>query len=383
MDILNLIFLLIIFWVIYRYIYQNKNKNKNDRNHIVKDFYKISGYNPKLNSKQNISNFANKIGNGIETTFGYKISISKSNEPFTQRGPYKSDDEIYDRNEYGKLKYHSKVDNHGNRTCIKMDSIYGENGMDTSLYPKDTVYDKLVDIFTKKKNKYHGCSDLPGMEAYDEKMEDWERDIKMTFKLISIPLYIFNRESLPSTRYYQETDKDNTLLPLAQAATDILNEKANKTSIITDIRNIEVLTTEDQKQYTFDLYLNYPTVGKDNMPIFKNIKVKTILLRRRLLKDDIFAPNRYDSTKFVIKYMELIDSTNINTIPKIKKNEQDYYSFNKLMTESGDFTSDQYIDEEMIRNRKKHEHEMDFRNITIEDDNYLNDYMIPEKNCGI
>ena len=39
------------------------------------------------------------------------------------------------------------------------------------------------------------------------------------------------------------------------------------------------------------------------------------------------------------------------------------------------------VDNVMINTRKRHEHEMDFRNIIIEDDNYLNDYMKPDKYC--
>jgi hypothetical protein len=203
----------------------------------------------------------------------------------------------------------------------------------------------------------------------------------MTFKLVATPNMIFNRESIPVTRYFQEMDEDNTLLPLAQSAVDILNEKSNKTSVITDIKDIEVLTTEDQKQYTFYLFLNYPTINDKNVPVFKNIQVKVVLIRRRLLKDDIFAPNRYDTTKFVVKSMELVDHVDVETVPKIKKGDKNYYSFRKLMTETGEFTDDKYIDKEMIKNRRKHEHEMDFRNIIIEDDNYLNDYMNPNKLC--
>lgn len=268
---------------------------------------------------------------------------------------------------------------------IQMSSIY--NNIDTSLYPKDTSYDKLVDIFTTQENKYYNCDQADNIGRFGktdgkgDMLENWQRELNMVFRLISVPLYVFNRESIPVTRYFTETDKDNTLAPLAQSVVDVLNEKLNKTTIITDIRNIEVLTTEDQKQYTFILFLNYPTINKENYPVFKNIKVKVVLIRRRLIKDDIFAPNRYDTTKFAIKKMRLVDSKNIATIPKIKKGEENYYSFKKLMTESGKFTNSKYIDDEMIRNRKKHEHEMDFRNIIIEDDNYLNDYMVPEKYC--
>ena len=282
----------------------------------------------------------------IEKLFGYNMNGNKKKQFFT---PYK------------------KINN-------KTDSIYGENGMDTSLYQKDTIYDKLVDIFTKKENQYNDCTN-------NAELEDWQREINMTFKLITTHNIIFNRDSIPVIRYFQEIDKDNTLLPIAQSAIDIFNEKANKTSIITDIKNIETLETEDQIQYTFDLFLNYPTIDKNNVPIFKNIRVKVILIKRRLIQDDIFAPNRYDTTKFLIKHMELINHKEIDTKPEIKKGEKDYYSFKKLMTETGEFTDDKYIDKEMIRNRKKHEHEMDFRNIIIEDDNYLNNYMNPDKLC--
>ena len=168
----------------------------------------------------------------------------------------------------------------------------------------------------------------------------------------------------------------------ASSISDVFNEKLNKTCIITDLQNIEILETEEQKQYTFNAFLNYRTQDKENYPTIKNIQVNIVAIRRRLLKDDIFAPNRYDTTKFVIKEMRLIDSVKTpHVVETVNKYEQDYYSFKKLMTEPGDFTNDDDIDNEMIRNRKKHEHEMDFRNIIIEDDNYLNDYMVPEKVC--
>lgn len=317
----------------------------------------------------------NSINSIIETIFGYSTP-NKETEHFA---PFKQNN-ITDT--LSNIKYHTKVNNDGDRENVKMDNIFGENGMDTSLYQKDTIYDKLVDIFTTKEDQYQNCAKSDPMpNVRNTELEDWERDIKMTFKLVSVPNMIFNRESIPVTRHFQKTDEDNTLLPLAQSAVDILNEKSNKTSIITDIKDIEVLTTEDQKQYTFYLFLNYPTVNDYNVPVFKNIKVKVVLVRRRLLKDDIFAPNRYDTTKFVVKSMELLNYTNVDTIPQIKKGENDYYSFKKLMTETGEFTDDKYIDKEMIRNRIKHEHEMDFRNIIIEDDNYLNDYMNPNKLC--
>ena len=168
----------------------------------------------------------------IEKLFGYNMNGNKKKQFFT---PYK------------------KINN-------KTDSIYGENGMDTSLYQKDTIYDKLVDIFTKKENQYNDCTN-------NAELEDWQREINMTFKLITTHNIIFNRDSIPVIRYFQEIDKDNTLLPIAQSAIDIFNEKANKTSIITDIKNIETLETEDQIQYTFDLFLNYPTIDKNNVPL--------------------------------------------------------------------------------------------------------------------
>lgn len=318
----------------------------------------------------NIKKIKEQSNSLIQKIFNYKIK----NENFAK---FNKDDNILDYNIYPKINLNEKVDKNGIRNNIKLDSIYSEDGMDTSLYPTNTIYDKLVDIFTQKENKYYQC-------PTDKKnLEDWERDLNMTLKLIQVPLIVFNRESIPTTRHFQKTDTDNTMLPLAQSAIDILNEKANKTSQITDIQDIEVLTTEEQKQYTFNVFINYPTVDNRNYPVFKNLKLKVVLVRRRLIKDDIFAPNAYDSTKFVIKSMVLIDSKDIETIPNINKGDYDYYSFKNLMTNPGEILSDEYIDKEMLRNRRKHEHEMDFRNIIIEDDNYLNDYMVPEKNCGI
>jgi len=47
----------------------------------------------------------------------------------------------------------------------------------------------------------------------------------------------------------------------------------------------------------------------------------------------------------------------------------------------GGITSNEYIEDVMIQNIKKHDAEVDFRNINLEDDNYLNNYMHPETNC--
>lgn len=254
-------------------------------------------------------------------------------------------------------------------------SIY-ENPLVNNSYDTDTIYDKLVDVFSKQENKFYNCE-----QAYVETQENYIKELNMVFKLVTVPLIVFNREVKPVTRDFLKTDENNKLLPIAQSAIDVFNEKLNKTCIITDIQDIEILTSEEQKQFTFFIYINYPTVNKDNYPIIKNLKIKMVLIRRRLIKDDIFAPNKYDTSKFVIKEMKLIDSTNIKNNFKIQDTLDKYYDYDQLMRETGEFTNENLIDSEMLRNRKKHEHEMDFRNIMIEDDNYLNDYMIPHKAC--
>lgn len=254
-------------------------------------------------------------------------------------------------------------------------SIY-ENPLVNNSYDTDTIYDKLVDVFSKQENKFYNCE-----QAYVETQENYIKELNMVFKLVAVPLIVFNREVKPVTRDFLKTDENNKLLPIAQSAIDVFNEKLNKTCIITDIQDIEILTSEEQKQFTFFIYINYPTVNKDNYPIIKNLKIKMVLIRRRLIKDDIFAPNKYDTSKFVIKEMKLIDSTNIKNNFKIQDTFDKYYDYDQLMRETGEFTNENLIDTEMLRNRKKHEHEMDFRNIMIEDDNYLNDYMIPHKAC--
>jgi hypothetical protein len=256
---------------------------------------------------------------------------------------------------------------------INTDSIY--NNINTTLYPKDTSYDKLIDSFQNKKSNYKNCKN-----EKNDKNQIWLSELKLNLSLISNKNAIFNRENLPVSITTRDTDTDNTLLPIAQAVVDIINEKVNLTSILTDIKNIEYLTTEDQQQNSFHLYINYPILNKINNPIFKNIQIKVVLIKRRIIQDEIFAPNMYDSTKFQIKSLEYINHNNINVKTNIN-NPNNYYSFQKLMTENGEMTNDEYINKEMIKTRKKHEHEMDFRNILIEDNNYLNDYMIPKNIC--
>lgn len=332
---LNLIFIIITAWILYNFFWDT-------------------------NDAQNLYT---KIDSILQNFLNYKI---------------KSDKEKFSSNNSNNVT--NLKTNNSNQQNIKLDNIYGETGIDTSLYQKDTIYDKLVNIFNTKEKQFHDCDQAEPNLRFNQ-LEDWEKNLSMSIKLITTPLIVFNRESLPVVRQFKKIDSDNTLLPIAQSTVDILNEKTNKTSIITDIKDIEILTTEDQIQYTFYLFLNYPTINNKNIPIVKNIKIKVVLVKRRILKDDIFAPNRYDSSKFAITSMKLINYADINTIPKIKKGDHDYYSFKKLMTEKGEFTDEKYIDDEMIRNRRKHEHEMDFRNIIIEDDNYLNDYMNPDKIC--
>ena len=256
---------------------------------------------------------------------------------------------------------------------INTDNIF--NNIDTTLYPRDTVYDKLIDIFQNNNSKYTNCPN-------ENKVKDkkWISELKEHLKLISNNNVLFNRERLSVSISYKDKDSDNTLLPIAQSVVDIINERVNLTSILTDIKDIEYLTTEDQQQNTFNIFINYPIVNKINNPFFKNVQIKVVLVKRRLLQDEIFAPNMYDSTKFQIKSLEIINIIDVDVKTGVD-NPNDYYSFKKLMTENGEMTSRDYLNKEMIKTRKKHEHEMDFRNIIIEDDNYLNDYMIPAQIC--
>ena len=274
---------------------------------------------------------------------------------------------IYNLNKTETKEQYKKIKND-----IKTENIF--NHIDTTLYPKDTVYDKLIDIFQNNAT-YTNCPNENKVK--DEK---WIIELKNNLKLISNKNVLFNREKLPVSITYREKDTDNTLLPLAQSVVDIINERVNLTSILTDIKDIEYLTTEDQQQNTFNIFINYPVVNKINNPIFKNIQIKVILVKKRLLQDEIFAPNMYDSTKFQIKSLEIKNIIDVDVKTGVD-NPDDYYSFKKLMTENGEMTSRDYLNKEMIKTRKKHEHEMDFRNIIIEDDNYLNDYMIPAQIC--
>ena len=275
---------------------------------------------------------------------------------------------IYNLNNKETKEQYKKIKNY-----INTDNIF--NNIDTTLYPRDTVYDKLIDIFQNNNSKYTNCPN-------ENKVKDqkWISELKEHLKLISNNNVLFNRERLPVSISYKDKDSDNTLLPIAQSVVDIINERVNLTSILTDIRDIEYLTTEDQQQNTFNIFINYPVVNKINNPIFKNVQIKVVLVKRRLLQDEIFAPNMYDSTKFQIKSLEIINIIDVDVKTGVD-NPNDYYSFKKLMTENGEMTSRDYLNKEMIKTRKKHEHEMDFRNIIIEDDNYLNDYMIPAQIC--
>jgi len=275
---------------------------------------------------------------------------------------------IYNLNNKETKEQYKKIKND-----INTDNIF--NNIDTTLYPRDTVYDKLIDIFQNNNSKYTNCPN-------ENKVKDqkWIYELKEHLKLISNNNVLFNREKLPVSISYKDKDSDNSLLPIAQSVVDIINERVNLTSILTDIRDIEYLTTEDQQQNTFNIFINYPVVNKINNPIFKNVQIKVVLVKRRLLQDEIFAPNMYDSTKFQIKSLEIINIIDVDVKTGVD-NPNDYYSFKKLMTENGEMTSRDYLNKEMIKTRKKHEHEMDFRNIIIEDDNYLNDYMIPAQIC--
>jgi hypothetical protein len=275
---------------------------------------------------------------------------------------------IYNLNNKETKEQYKKIKND-----INTDNIF--NNIDTTLYPRDTVYDKLIDIFQNNNSKYTNCPN-------ENKVKDkkWISELKEHLKLISNNNVLFNREKLPVSISYKDKDSDNSLLPIAQSVVDIINERVNLTSILTDIRDIEYLTTEDQQQNTFNIFINYPVVNKINNPIFKNVQIKVVLVKRRLLQDEIFAPNMYDSTKFQIKSLEIINIIDVDVKTGVD-NPNDYYSFKKLMTENGEMTSRDYLNKEMIKTRKKHEHEMDFRNIIIEDDNYLNDYMIPAQIC--
>lgn len=275
---------------------------------------------------------------------------------------------IYNLNNKETKEQYKKIKNY-----INTDNIF--NNIDTTLYPRDTVYDKLIDIFQNKNLTYNDCPNENKVK--DEK---WISKLKDNLKLISNNNVLFNREKLPVSITYRKKDTDNTLLPIAQSVVDIINERVNLTSILTDIRDIEYLTTEDQQQNTLNIFINYPVVNKINNPIFKNVQIKVVLVKRRLLQDEIFAPNMYDSTKFQIKSLEIINVIDVDVKTGVD-NPNDYYSFKKLMTENGEMTSKDYINKEMIKTRKKHEYEMDFRNIIIEDDNYLNDYMIPAQIC--
>lgn len=275
---------------------------------------------------------------------------------------------IYNLNNKETKEQYKKIKND-----INTDNIF--NNIDTTLYPRDTVYDKLIDIFQNNNSKYTNCHN-------ENKVKDvkWISELKDNLKLISNNNVLFNREKLPVSISYKDKDSDNSLLPIAQSVVDIINERVNLTSILTDIRDIEYLTTEDQQQNTFNIFINYPVVNKINNPIFKNVQIKVVLVKRRLLQDEIFAPNMYDSTKFQIKSLEIKNIIDVDVKTGVD-NPNDYYSFKKLMTENGEMTSRDYLNKEMIKTRKKHEHEMDFRNIIIEDDNYLNDYMIPAQIC--
>ena len=275
---------------------------------------------------------------------------------------------IYNLNKKETKEQYKKIKND-----INTDNIF--NNIDTTLYPRDTVYDKLIDIFQNKNLTYNDCPN-------ENKVKDqkWISELKDNLNLISNNNVLFNREKLPVSITYREKDTDNTLLPIAQSVVDIINERVNLTSILTDIKDIEYLTTEDQQQNTFNIFINYPVVNKINNPIFKNVQIKVVLVKRRLLQDEFFAPNMYDSTKFQIKSLEIKNIIDVDVKTGVD-NPDDYYSFKKLMTENGEMTSRDYLNKEMIKTRKKHEHEMDFRNIIIEDDNYLNDYMIPAQIC--
>lgn len=185
---------------------------------------------------------------------------------------------IYKLNNIDTKEQYKKIKN-----CVNTENIF--NKINTTLYPRDTSYDKLVDLFQNKKVKYKNCSNEN--KDMDEK---WLSDMKLNLKLLSINEALFNREKLPVSVSVKNKDSDNTLLPLAQAVVDIINEKNNITSILTDIRDIQYLTTEDQQQNTFSIYINFPTVNKINNPVFKNVQLKVVLIKKRLLQDQIFAP---------------------------------------------------------------------------------------------
>jgi hypothetical protein len=302
--------------------------------------------------------------------FIFKTKIIEKMAPFPNKNNYL---------DHKKFPYTTNIEKDAKRVNIETNPIYDRLAVNAS-YDTDTIYDKLINVFSKQENEYYNCEN-----ADKEDQEDYIRELNMVFRLIAVPTIVFNRGSLPISKDSYKKDVNNKLLPIAQSAIDVFNEKLNKTCIITDLRDITVLTTEEEKQYTFNVYLNFPTINQENHPIFKNLKIKMVLVRRRLIKDDIFTPNRYDTTKFVIKEMKLLNAANINSQDKelnpINKYDENYYSYDTLLREDGQYMTEQDIEKEMLRNRKKHEHEMDFRNITIEDDNYLNDYMIPHKAC--
>jgi hypothetical protein len=237
------------------------------------------------------------------------------------------------------------------------------------MYDKNTSYDKLVKIFNKPMEDKKCDTNIENNDI---------QDLKKILKLLSTHLYIFNRESLPVTREFYENYKNNgSILQINQSAIDILNEKINKTCTITDIKNIEILKTENQTQYTSNVYINYPYMDNHNMAKINNLQLKIVLVKINILKDNIFAPNRYDSSKFGIKDISLIDSTEIKNNPEIVETSDNYYDFNNLKYRN-DIMDSNIVDAEMIRNRTNHAKEMNFRNIIIEDNNYLNDYMTPE-----
>ena len=165
--------------------------------------------------------------------------------------------------DHKKFPYTTNIEKDAKRVNIETDSIYDRLRVDAS-YDTDTIYDKLIDVFSKQENEYYNCA-----QADKEDQEDYIRELNMVFRLVAVPLIVFNRSSRPITKDFMKTDVNNKLLPIAQSAIDVFNEKLNKTCIITDLKDILIETTEEEKQYTFTIYLNFPTINKENYPIIK------------------------------------------------------------------------------------------------------------------
>lgn len=254
-------------------------------------------------------------------------------------------------------------------TKSNMDSVYNNLASDMhAKFETNTNYDELIDIFKSKNKK---CPDTIYTSTCSVTENIDLMELYTMLDILSVKNIEFNRENQPVEKYVAPTDADNKLLPIAQSVIDIITERVGRTGMITDITNIEILTSENQKQFTFLLHFNYPVITVNNVPKLINLIMRVVMIRRKTMRDDVFRSYKYDTSKFITKELKIIDKQDIKDttepIDHMKDNihNGEYFSYNGLLDDN--VIDDKTINRLLLDTRKKHEREMDYRNIYIEE----------------